>query len=401
MVRLLDVFGEFFRAFGYQPLPSSAPAIGLVLAKDNRRWGVIPHLDGRPLTAADLDAAAQETAAQGLDGSLLLSLGETGDDLVVRGAGQGLRVWDARRLCLELGSAVLRETVPEHWSQQDPLAASRPSKILERIQQHAGQQAAAAPVPAPAPAAPEPTPALPPLATTPVPETLQVPPAFGIFDQFETPAPAAAPPAAAPTAAPIIVPVVNVAAPPGPPARAVLRLRVDRELAGNLARPKTRTVDRQFLRLVPYHVFDYEATLLIEGTVKAERKTGRIAVHAVRKEVAAWDRELDIAPLDVAADIDERPIKIEPEPAGKLLREHVRGLMTRDVTMEEDESEWSVVVKKKVELADDALNLHHLGVHWVPVWRVTGKWGSVEIDGSTGQVVHEEIMKENNDAVLL
>jgi hypothetical protein len=94
-------------------------------------------------------------------------------------------------------------------------------------------------------------------------------------------------------------------------------------------------------------------------------------------------------------------VRLSEDEGRKVLVAELRTLVTRDVVMQEDESEWSVVVKKKVELAEDELKLAYLGLHWTPVWRVSGKDGSVEIDAVTGQFLHEEITTPKSDALLI
>ncbi len=431
MATLVDVFSEFFRAFGYTTrtrteLPGTSGRrhpVALLLEKDTRRVAVAFWLHRQPLGptfVAELLEAIRDTAC---DGGLVVSLGAVPETLTVHAAQNRVQVWDSLRTTQELGSAVVRETCPDVWEQQDPWATPRPSRILHQVHQAALNATpatppapAAAPTPVPTPA-PAPTPASPvseppfPAAIPPLlaaPETqpspiLEIPMAFGILDQAVQPAtaaptpPAPAPPTPAPTVAPSFAP-----APIPRPARRILRTQVSKSLALSLAKPKTRTIDRVFLRLVPCHVFDYEAQVLVEGSLHADTQTGRVCVDASTKRVKPWVHALDVGEVALeGADVDEKPIRLPSDEAQKILTNELRSLVTRDVVTQEDESEWSVIVKKKVELAENELRLHNLGVYWVPIWRVAGRDGSIEIDAATGQVVFEEITAPKADALLL
>lgn len=417
MALLVEVFSELFRSFGYatrlQPelegLTGRKWPTPLVAEKDTRRVAVQQWLRTDPLPEASLDEFLDLVKDTGSDSGLLLSLGTVPDALLMRAARHRIQVWDPRRITQELGTAVLHETCPNLWEHSDPLVSPRPSRILERV-----QESAAAPPVAPAPVPPTPTPpaqpqqelpvvaAVPPfLAPTPVapaPEGLQVPLAFGVLDAVATPA------TSAPTPTVTQVPVLAEAPapPPASPGRAILRTHVNKSLALSLTRGKLRNVERVFLRLVPYHVFDYEAQLLVEGSLSAEVRRGRMAVDAALKKVTEWQQPLDVADLPPeGADVDEKKVRVDQPEALKLLVGDLRNLVTRDVLMQEDDSEWSVVVKKKVSLAEDEVRASPLGLYWLPLWRVTGKEGSMEIDAVTGRVVFEEIFQERSNAQLI
>lgn len=432
MATLVEVLAEFFRSFGYAPTPQyelegvsgRRHAVPLLLEKDLRRLPLTAWLHREPLGPRFLQEFLDAVQDAGCDGGVVLSLGPVPEPLRVQAHRQRVQVWDSLRVAHELGSAVLRETLPDVWHQPDPWSPPRPSRILDQI--HAASLQAApspetpprAPAPGLAPAAPAaaPDPALePPLeASSPptlaapheaAPETLELPFAFGVLDQATEPAPA--PPTAVPAApalAPAPAPVLASMAPswtprPGP---RVLRLQVSRDLAVSLAKPQTRTVDRLFLRLVPHHVFDYEAALLVEGNPGAEHQRGRMAVDAATKRVVPWGHNLDVADFSAeGTDVDEKPVRIQEPDAHRLLAQELRRLVTRDVVLEEDGSEWSVVIKKKVELAENELRLSPLGLYWLPIWRVTGRDGSVEIEATTGQILREEITAPQPDALLL
>jgi hypothetical protein len=406
MATLVEVFAELFRAFGYTPslnvelegTTGRRHPITLLLEKDSRRLAVATWIHRQSLGPAFVRELIDAVKDTGCDGGLVASLGATPETLVVEAGQAGVAVWDSRRIAQELGNAVLRETCPDVWEQPDPWTAPRPSRILEQVRQAVLEApppaAVTEPVAAPAPPvaeapppAPEPAPASPALAA---PETLQVPMAFGLLDQ------ATAAPAPAPTPAP--EPAASIV----PPGRNTLRLQVAPPLATSLAKGKTRTVDRLLLRLVPHYVFDYEASLLIEGSLQSEKRTGRMAVDAATKRVREWALPLEVADVAVhGVDVDEKPVRLAEPDARKLLASELRTLVTRDVVLEEDDSEWSVVVKKKVELAENELRLTLQGVYYLPVWRASGRDGSVEIDATNGQFVHEELTVAKSDALLI
>lgn len=423
MATLVQVFAELFRSYGYQATlgPELSGASGrrhpmaLLLERDTRRFAVSLWLNRQPLGSAFVSEFIHTVQDAQLDGGLLVSLGAVPETTLTQTAPHRIQVWDSRRTAQELGNAVLAETCPEAWDASDPLAQARPSRILEQV------HAAAPPSPAPpAPAAstvaplavatPFPTEiSTPPApAPTPAPTELQLPFAFGVLDQASAPSPPA--PALAPSPTPVQVPVVSPFPSPVPeaspaPARPqsrILRLQVNKNLAVSLAKPKTRTVDRMFLRLVPHYVYNYEAQLLVEGSLQTEQRQGRMGVDAALKKARPWTLALDTADLPAeGAEIDEKPVRVPEAEARKIVVNELRTLVTRAVVHEEDASEWSVVVRKKVELAADEIRLELLGIYWQPIWRLTGVDGSVEIDAATGQMLHEESSVLRNDAQLI
>lgn len=412
--RLLDVFSEWFRSFGYSAtreaqVPGTAAPIPLLMERDARRVAVFGHFARESPDEALLRAALETQRSARCDHGVFLSLGPVAEAHKVNFQKDGLSLWDAKRIVQELGEAVLSETCPELWARSDPLASPKPSRLLDNVQQQAAVVALPAAPVAPLPADPRSEPVFP-AAVAPVlaPEArkstieLELPPAFGIFDE---PAPtpvvvAAAPPPSAPAPTPAIQ------GPPGLPlarsGKQVLRTQVSKALAVSMAKKKVRTVDRAFLRLAPFHVYDYEANLLVEGSLDADVRKGRMAVDASLKKVVEWSLPLETGePSSEGADIDEKKIRIADPDAQGLLQQELVKLVTRDVVMAEDGDEWSVVVKKKVTLGPSDVKLTPLGVFWVPIWRVSGKDGSVEIDASTGNVVFEEILTERHDAQLV
>lgn len=402
----MEVLAELFRVHGYaasrpgEMMGSSGRRhpLPLLLERDARRVAVTAWLHRQPLGAAFVREFLDAVRDTGCDGGLIVSLGALADPVRAEAARERIQVWDSRRVAEELGHGVLRETVPDLWEVVDPLMAPRPSRLLDLVHQGPPAPATAPPAPPPRPvdaAAEPPFPAaVPPLLANPdqaPAATLELPAAFGALDQ----------------AAAGVLPEAPTAPPPpsanGPPGRrGILRVHVSKALATSLAKAKTRTIDRLFLRLVPHHVFDYEASLVVEGTVETQKREGRMAVDAALKRVVPWTRPLDVADLPAdGVDVDEKPVRIAVADARKLLVADLRTLVTRSVVFEEDASEWSVMVRKKVELADEDLRLAPVGLFWVPIWRASGKEGSVEIDAATGQVILEETTVPRSDAQLL
>ncbi len=400
MTGLVEVFSAWFRTFGYttrldatvQGTSGSHHQLPLLVELDARRIGVYSWMRTDTPNLAFFDAIRSATRDLKLDQTLILSLAGLPDAERATLARHDVHIWDARRIAQELGEAVLAETCPEVWPRNDPLQSIR-SRVLEEVLQ-AKQPVVTAQPPPPAPAEPMmelpfPVAAAPALAT-PKQQTateLVVPAAFAMF---ETPAPVAAP---APTAAPSVT--VR-------PIRPILRAQVSKGLALSLVRKKLRTVDRVFLRLAPFHVFDFEAHLLVDGSLDAETRRGRMAVDATMKKVMEWSLPLDIAELNAeGCDVDEKKVRVDTAGAESALRGELVNLVTRDVVLAEDGDEWSVVVKKKVALAPTDITLKLLGTFWIPIWRVSGKDGSIEIDATSGNVLHEEIVIEKSDSQLI
>ena len=405
MTGLVEVFSAWFRTFGYsvrldatvQGASGSYHQLPLLVELDARRIGVYAWMRTDPPNNSFFDAVRSATHDLRLDQTVVLSLAGVPDGERATLARNDVHVWDARRIAQELGEAVLAETCPEVWPRTDPLQVVR-SKVMEEVLQ---AKEPIAPARAPAPA-PEPTAEPPfPVAAAPALATPQQQPATELvvpaaFAMFETPAPAPAPAAPAPAAA------TPVATPTPRPIRPILRTQVSKALALSLVRKKIRNIDRIILRLSPYHVFDYEAHLLIDGSLDAETRRGRMAVDATLKKVMEWSLPLDIADLNAeGCDVDEKKVRVDVAAAENALRHELVNLVTRDVVLAEDGDEWSVVVKKKVALAPSDITLHPLGTFWIPIWRVSGKEGSIEIDATSGTVLHEEIAVEKSDSQLI
>lgn len=427
MTTLTQVLSELFRSFGYtgthvgelEGLSGRRHAVPLILEKDSRRLAVTVWAHRQPLGPSFVQEFTETIRDTGCDGGLIASLGASPEILVVQAAKARIHVWDSRRIAQELGEAVLGETVPDVWQRNDPLVAGRPSRLVERVHESTIQNAppTTTPVAATDPVQEPPFPTEIPTvlaaeAASPSP-TLEVPAAFGLFDSLPTvpptePGQTTLEQASTPVE-PAPAPPTTMASPPPPPTpapskpvRRILRVQVAKGLAASMAKPKTRSVDRIFLRLTPHYVFDYEAQLLVEGSLNSEKRQGRLAIDASMKKVRPWAHALETGDLPSdAADIDEKPVRMPEADARTLAVTELKGLVTRDVVHEEDGNEWSVVVKKRVELAEDELRVESLGIHWTPVWRITGRDGTVEIDATTGQFLHEEISVPRSDALLI
>lgn len=412
MTVLLNVFAEWFRSFGYtiaQATPGD-PSGPLLVERDARRIGVFGWLRREPVPESFLAESIEFLRGARLDSGVLICMGPAGDALRNQLQPHGIQLWDTQRVIQELGEAVLAETLPDVWNRTDPLLAPRASRIMAAAQPAPAPAAAAAPEP---PATPEPKqePAFPvvaaPVLATPAeqaPTQLDLPLAFGILDSPPTnpplftlgpePATAPSPPPAAP--APQAVPATPRLG------RQVLRSQVSKSLAVSMVKRKLRMVDRVFLRLSPFYVYDYEATLLVDGSLDADLKKGRMAVDAAQKRVVEWSTPLETGELQTdGADIDEKKVRVADADAQAVVRQELVKLVTRDVVMQEDDDEWSVVVKKKVNLGPDDVRLNPRGVYWVPIWRISGPEGAIEIDASTGNVVFEELLSQRTDSQLI
>lgn len=392
---------SWFRSFGYSAQSNinleGATGNGylapLLLERDARRIAVYGWLRGQSLDPSVLDTAVGSVRDAGCDSALILCLAPLTEPQKLEAGKLGVTLWDAKRIVQELGEAVLSEMCPDVWTRSDPLAAARPSRVREAVRLEAFTKSEPAPPSAPPaePALEIPFPAaVPPLLaapdTQPAPE-LRLPAAFGALEA-----------ALAQTVSSPPDPTING----GPPLPRVLRLQVSKSLASSLVRKRIGLPDRIFLRLSPYYVFDYEAHILVDGSLDAEPRRGRMAVDAAQKKVQEWGVPLETGTLDsTGVDVDEKKVRLPMEEASALLKAELSKVVTRDVVMEEDADDWSVVVKKKVTLGPDDVRVTPQGLYYLPVWRVSGKQGAVEIDAASGQVVFEEILAPRTDAQLL
>lgn len=182
----------------------------------------------------------------------------------------------------------------------------------------------------------------------------------------------------------------------------VLKLQVSRRVAHNLVKDKLRRVREDRLRLIPFEVFSYEADVLVDGRLDAETKRGRVGVDAWMKRAQVWDHGTETAPLDAGgAEVEPLKVRLDREEARRIVLSHLEELVGREITEEQEGDDWSVVVKRRVRLAEEDVRIRYDGTYWLPVWRLSGAEGAVEIDAAGGQVLEEEILVEQTDSQLL
>jgi hypothetical protein len=182
----------------------------------------------------------------------------------------------------------------------------------------------------------------------------------------------------------------------------VLRVQVGRRVARNLVKEKLREVREDRLRLVPYFLFNYKAELLVDGRLDAETHEGLVGIDASTKRALEWHFGIETAPLsEQDVEVERKSVRIDQAAARQVLLKHVGALVGREVTTEEQSDEWSMVVRKRVRLAGDEISVRFLGLYWLPVWRLAGPGGSIEIEAASGETVEEDVLVEQSDSQLI
>jgi hypothetical protein len=185
--------------------------------------------------------------------------------------------------------------------------------------------------------------------------------------------------------------------------------RITAEQAAATVRDRLFSVTRAELVLQPVHLADYECDLLIEGSLRYDTLRGRLEVHGTRKSVRDVDPFLlDPAkarplPAEVGRSVEEKPLRVAPERAMELARDHLMATHTRIVEIEtmDEENDVAFMERKRVAPRPDQLRIEPMGIVERPYWRLRGRNGAVLVDALTGEVTGEELRTYDPDAVVV
>ncbi len=183
----------------------------------------------------------------------------------------------------------------------------------------------------------------------------------------------------------------------------ILQPRFDGQMASRIAKNRIFTIDSEELILIPYEICDYRCELLVEGRLDTDYKVGRMAVHARLKNAdewkgdTAWVSRKEMPGVKMTFQEPRYDLSELDEAALDAVVER----NSRDVEVEVDSDEVTIVERKKVRPKGDAIEIKSLGIHYLPIWRFKGRNGLVEIDATNGKVVNEELRNRVSDAVLI
>ncbi len=144
------------------------------------------------------------------------------------------------------------------------------------------------------------------------------------------------------------------------------------------------------LKLVPYFLFEFSLKLSIEGSPENKAVSGIIAINALTGAYEIWRTG-----FETASTIALPHIKFEPKISLELSKETARKSLIKEYTKEEEvtinDENVTIIEKRKTKPLESSIKVNHLGLHYLPVWDVTGRGGSVYINASTGDASKEDI----------
>lgn len=410
---------------GYTPEP--APGGHILRFRKGKDHLAIRVREGRdPLPAFVAHEVAETLPALGH--AMLVCLGDLGHEargILERG---GIDVWTREKLIHEVGKALLEAAEQHRLGEAFPAAppaTPEPAPSVDDATLVIAAPPAVAPAPPPEPPAmpllreesaaapallqepaPEPAPAprLPPVVAAPAPPPAPAAPSLWARLGDAKPAPPPAIPltptlvqvAPAPAAAPAPPPVAPTPAPPASaPATAaaegtVLATAVDRDHALRVGVGRLLRVDKVALELVPLHAFRYACKLEAKGA-PAIPKHGLLAVDAVTGAV----REMAEPLFGALPGPAERLQALLPElDAVPLVKQKVVEQHTQKIRVKNSLGRNSLIVEDKVVRPDArTMQLDHLGLWWLPVWRLEGQNGALRVNAATGAVEDEKLKR--------
>ncbi len=186
----------------------------------------------------------------------------------------------------------------------------------------------------------------------------------------------------------------------------MLPVQVPYDAAVRFAKDKVHGVARSELIVHPVYLYDYECDLIEEGSLRYDTEVGRIEVDGTKPQTQVADVHPEaedlFAPI-AGLGYDERNLRIEPEKALKLAREHIAQLHTRMVEVETSTDDDTFFYKEKRAVAPQAehIRITPVGMYMRPVWRLVGSNGSVDVDAIDGRRLDENLRNPNSDILII
>lgn len=450
--RIIDVLAEVFRTHGFDTTAPAHPEdqtgqphrVDLLAEKDGLDV-IVATTSGTPEhLRASLNAHARTRAAVGAQYALVVATQETPDSVRQLADHHEVIVWDSDQLASAIGRAVLLEV---NNTQDPPIAdllslaplgdlGLETSPIV-----HAPGHPMETPIPPQEPVT-EPVESVDPLpfadmmpeteAASPAPpqEVMETaPPAAtntietGRGWYMETrnsgpPAvqpPAQTPAAAPPTTVPLTAPAARIGIPSHsgadphtftPTEGALVAPGVDKENATKTARTEIFTIDDTRLRYHPKRLIHWQVEAFVEGQVKTHLLQGTCLIDLATKKLEVpeqWNspRHLREGTFDVP--VDHKPVRMDTVAAHELVMAHVLEETAREATMQDDDKagDYALTVKRRVRVQKEDVKIDDQGLHWCPIWWISGKNGDMEIDGLTGTVREKRLQSVPSETILL
>ncbi len=176
----------------------------------------------------------------------------------------------------------------------------------------------------------------------------------------------------------------------GSGAAPMVKVRVDEAEVTKEMQPKLLKVQETVLELVPHLAFEY-ACDLPDGRGGTRTHTGTLLLNAVNEEVVSLEapRFSDGAP-EGARLLDG---DLGQETAEKRARKHLKTALTRDIEVENDDGNVSIMETRRVTPDLDEIRLDPQGTWYLPVWRLEGQNGTIRVDAHSGDVLGETLQK--------
>lgn len=147
------------------------------------------------------------------------------------------------------------------------------------------------------------------------------------------------------------------------------------------------------LEFLPCYVYNYSCDVLEEGHLDIKKNIGVISINAVTGsyEVLAPTFEEEV-PEEVAEHPKLTPQLTESR-AFQLAKQAVIELNTKIVELKDERDATVIFERKELAPKEEAVALTHAGLYYLPVWVAKGKLGSMWINGVSGKVIREKLIR--------
>lgn len=181
---------------------------------------------------------------------------------------------------------------------------------------------------------------------------------------------------------------------------------IAKETAAGTARSKIFTVEDTRLRYHPKRVYRWQVEAFVEGQVNTHLLSGLCLVDLATKKLEVpkkWEapRHLREGTFDVP--VDHKPVRMDPTDAHGLVLAHVMDETAREATMQDTDAagDFALTIKRRVRVQQEDIQIEDQGLHWCPVWWISGVNGEIEVDGLNGTVREEHLKSVSSNTILL
>jgi len=149
---------------------------------------------------------------------------------------------------------------------------------------------------------------------------------------------------------------------------------------------------RAKLIYVPFHVFEYSAEVYTEGEILPRTARGYVGVNASldpeRAEDVAQEWKYGMEATSTRPPKSEvLKTRMEVEDAEKKAKEHLLRALAREKEITRETKEVVIIERKREYPEERSIRLNYVGLYHLPLWRVSGRKGTILVDGITGEVL--------------